>query len=75
MIIKNYWYRIDVDTLNANFAYTYNTFASPALNGLSLFQLTYGANQQEGTFGSFKEYSELLWFAYFQKIVQDYSLQ
>ena len=50
--------------------YAYNSFASPGLNGLSPFQLTYSrpqkvlleieTNPQEGTSGSFNEYYELL---------------
>ena len=61
--------------------YPYSSFASPALNRLSLFQLTYGrslkilleieTNPLEGTFGSFKEYYMLprKRSVYFQKIV------
>ena len=64
------------------FTSAYNHFASPALNGLSPFQLTYGrhpnilleikTNPQEGTSVTFKEHYDLLrkGFAYFQKIVQ-----
>ena len=65
----------------------YNSFTSPALHGLSPFQLTYGrypkvlqeieTNLQEGTPGSFRVYYALLRkrFAYFQKIVHNYRLQ
>ena len=56
------------------------------LNGLSPFQLTFGrfpkvllkieTNPQEGTCGTLKYYYEVLMkrFAYFQKMVQDYTL-
>ena len=61
--------------------YSCNSFASPALNEFSPFQLTYGRTPkvlfeieripQEGTSGSFKEYYKLLRkrFVYFQKLV------